>query len=236
MGRFTVLCDEAKIQSGGTSFLPPVRKVAFESVATGDSGLLVRSVMRAGFISWNEAVEAIAEEVESVYKHLEQGGDYGFGRLGRLVLVDGNVCFQPQENNSIENPRFGFSLLEITPREEDAEEREIPTVEAEKVRDRVYISFHRRTVRAAAVAAAIIVFLLMLSKPINTPDTTANYAGLLSAELFGQADTTTDEAVVNDFESVWESMKCPIRLPRGKKMFWKPLYTISKQREIPTIL
>jgi hypothetical protein len=90
--------------------------------------------MRAGFISWDEAVEAIAEEVESVYKHLEQGGDYGFGRLGRLVLVDGNVCFQPQENNSIENPRFGFSLLEITPREEDAEDREIPTVEAEKVR------------------------------------------------------------------------------------------------------
>ena len=75
LGRFTVLSDEAKIQSGGTSFLPPVRKVAFESVATGDSGLLVRSDMRAGFISWNEAVEAIAEEVESVYKHLEQGGD-----------------------------------------------------------------------------------------------------------------------------------------------------------------
>ena len=46
LGRFTVLCDEAKIQSGGTSFLPPVKKVAFESVATGDSGLLVRSVMR----------------------------------------------------------------------------------------------------------------------------------------------------------------------------------------------
>ncbi|MBP3429781.1 MAG: hypothetical protein J6K60_03520, partial [Barnesiella sp.] len=125
LGRFTVLCDEAKIQSGGTSFLPPVRKVAFESVATGDSGLLVRSVMRAGFISWDEAVEAIAEEVESVYKHLEQGGDYGFGRLGRLVLVDGDVCFQPQENNSIENPRFGFTPLEITPREEDVEDREI---------------------------------------------------------------------------------------------------------------
>ena len=206
LGRFTVLCDEAKIQSGGTSFLPPVRKVAFESVATGDSGLLVRSVMRAGFISWDEAVEAIAEEVESVYKHLEQGGDYGFGRLGRLVLVDGNVCFQPQENNSIENPRFGFTPLEITPREEDVEDREIPTVEAEKVRDRVYISFHRRTVRAAAVAAAIIVFLLMLSKPINTPDTTANYAGLLSAELFGQADTTTDETARNTYYIIVASL------------------------------
>ena len=44
-----------------------MKNVAFESVATGDSGLLVRSVMRAGFISWDEAVEAIAEEVESVY-------------------------------------------------------------------------------------------------------------------------------------------------------------------------
>ena len=217
LGRFTVLRDEAKIQSGGTSFLPPVRKVAFESVATGDSGLLVRSVMRAGFISWNEAVEAIAEEVESVYKHLEQGGDYGFGRLGRLVLVDGNVCFQPQENNSIENPRFGFSPLEIAPREEDAEDREIPTVGDEKVRDRVYISFHRRTVRAAAVAAAIIVFLLMLSKPINTPDTTANYAGLLSAELFGQTDTTTDEAVVNDFESVLGIDEMPDTIAAGEE-------------------
>ena len=76
----------------------------------------------------------------------------------------------------------------------------------------------------------------MLSKPINTPDTTANYAGLLSAELFGQADTTTDEAVVNDFESVLGIDEMPDTIAAGKKMFWKPLYTISKQREIPTIL
>ena len=232
LGRFTVLCDEAKIQSGGTSFLPPVKKVAFESVATGDSGLLVRSVMRAGFISWDEAVEAIAEEVESVYKHLEQGGDYGFGRLGRLVLVDGNVCFQPQENNSIENPRFGFTPLEITPREEDVEDREIPTVEAEKVRDRVYISFHRRTVRAAAVAAAIIVFLSQSIHPIPLPIMPDYCLPSYSVRRILRP-TKLSLMILNPF---WESMKCPIRLPPGKKMFWKPLYTISKQREIPTIL
>ena len=71
--------------------------------------------------------------------------------------------------------------------------------------------------RAAAVAAAIIVFLLMLSKPINTPDTTANYAGLLSAELFGQADTTTDEAVVNDFESVLGIDEMPDTIAAGEE-------------------
>lgn len=63
LGRFTVLCDEAKIQSGGTSFLPPVRKVAFESVATGDSGLLVvRLCVPVLFLGTSG--EAIAEEVE----------------------------------------------------------------------------------------------------------------------------------------------------------------------------
>ena len=57
----------------------------------------------------------------------------------------------------------------------------------------------------------------MLSKPINTPDTTANYAGLLSAELFGQADTTTDEAVVNDFESVLGIDEMPDTIAAGEE-------------------
>ena len=184
----------------GSSFLPPVRSVEFHPDECGDDEQLLRSVMRAGFISRDEAARAIADEADAIHQALKAGDDYRVGRLGRFVLHDGQIDFQVDETNFIEYPRLGFAPVEVQPLEEPEAENETAVTVENKTPDRIYISFPRRILRAAAVAAAVIVFLLMLSKPINTPDTTVNYAGVLSAELFGPSSTvqaSVDEAVVD---------------------------------------
>lgn len=200
IGTFAVGYREARLLPDGSSFLPPVRSVEFHPDECGDDVRLLRSVMRSGFISRDEAARAIANEADAIRRTVEAGDDYRLGRLGRFVLHDGQIDFQVDETNFIEYPRLGFAPVEVQPLEEPEAENETAVTVENKTPDRIYISFPRRILRAAAVAAAVIVFLLMLSKPINTPDTTVNYAGVLSAELFGPSSTvqaSVDEAVVD---------------------------------------
>lgn len=200
IGTFAVDYREARLLPDGSSFLPPVRSVEFHPDECGDDERLLRSVMRAGFISRDEAARAIADEADAIHQALKVGDDYRVGRLGRFVLHNGQIDFQVNETNFVEYPRLGFAPVEVQPLEEPEAENETAVTVEDKTPDRIYISFPRRILRAAAVAAAVIVFLLMLSKPINTPDTTVNYAGVLSAELFGPSSTvqaSVDEAVVD---------------------------------------
>lgn len=200
IGTFAVDYREARLLPDDSSFLPPVRRVEFYPDECGDDERLLRSVMRSRFIFRDEAARAIADEADAIRRAVEAGSDYRLGRLGRFVLHNGQIDFQVNETNFVEYPRLGFAPVEVQPLEEPEAENETAVTVENKTPDRIYISFPRRILRAAAVAAAVIVFLLMLSKPINTPDTTVNYAGVLSAELFGPSSTvqaSVDEAVVD---------------------------------------
>lgn len=201
IGTFAVDYREARLLPDDSSFLPPVRRVEFYPDECGDDERLLRSVMRSRFIFRDEAARAIADEADAIRRAVEAGSDYRLGRLGRFVLHNGQIDFQVNETNFVEYPRLGFAPVEVQPLEEPEAENETAVTVEDKTPDRIYISFPRRILRAAAVAAAVIVFLLMLSKPINTPDTTVNYAGVLSAELFGPlgdtAQTGVDEAIVD---------------------------------------
>lgn len=200
IGTFAVDYRETRLLPDDSSFLPPVRRVEFYPDECGDDERLLRSVMRSRFIFRDEAARAIADEADAIRRAVEAGSDYRLGRLGRFVLHNGQIDFQVNETNFVEYPRLGFAPVEVQPLEEPEAENETAVTVENKTPDRIYISFPRRILRAAAVAAAVIVFLLMLSKPINTPDTTVNYAGVLSAELFGPSSTvqaSVDEAVVD---------------------------------------
>lgn len=202
LGSFVTLYRAAQILPDGSSFLPPMRSVEFRFGEIGSDELLLRSVMRAGFMTRDEACRAIADEVEAIRRAAADGGEYRLGRLGRFVEADGQLAFCVDEANFVEYPRLGFAPVEVTLLEEAETEAEPVTAVEIKTSDRIYISLPRRVLRAAAVAAAVIVFLLMLSKPVNTPDTTVNYAGLLSAELFGTAGDTACVADVVEIEAV----------------------------------
>lgn len=204
LGTFVTRYREAQMLPDGSSFLPPMRSVEFRPGEAGDDELLLHSVMRAAFMNRDEAGKAIADEVESIRRAVADGGECRLGRLGRFVAVDGQLGFCADEANFVAYPRLGFAPVEVTLLEEPEAEAAPAAAGEEKSADRIYFSFPRRVIRAAAVAAAVIVFLLMLSKPVNTPDTTVNYAGVLSAELFGPAGDTAQVADVVETEVAGE--------------------------------
>lgn len=210
LGTFAVHYRAARILPDGSSFLPPRRSVEFRPGETGGDERLLRSVMRAGFITRDEADRAITDEVESIRRAVADGGEFRLGRLGRFVAADGQLAFCTDETNFVAYPRLGFAPVEVAWLEVPEVEAESAVVAEEKAADRIYFSFPRRALRAAAVAAAVIVFLLMLSKPVNTPDTTVNYAGMLSAELFGAA---ADTACVADVVETGAADATPLAAP-----------------------
>ncbi len=205
LGCFEVIHHEARLLPDGCSMLPPTRSIAFVAGEGQENELLVRSWMRARFISHDDACTDIANGVATLRQQLDNEQRCELGRLGALVESDGVIVFQSSRENRLEYPRFGLAPLTIIPSSERVEVEEPIAMEAveaqssEKNPDRIYISFSRRFARVASVAAAVIVFLLMVSQPINTPDTMSHYAGVLSAELFAQSD----EPVMNE---LWEPL------------------------------
>ncbi len=211
LGCFEVIHHEARLLPDGCSFLPPTRSIAFEAGEGTENDLLVCSWMRACFISRDEALVEIAEEVARLRQQLESEQCCQLDRLGVLVNEDGVIAFRSGEENRVEHSRFKWEPLTMAPLSDSLEEAE-PVVTDEYVEeesqhestDRIYISFSRRFARVASVAAAVILFMLMVSRPVDTPDTTSHYAGVLSAELFAQSD----EPVVCETD-LWEPLAVP---------------------------
>ena len=132
VGMFAVLYRQAQLMPDGSSFLPPMRHIEFRPGETGDDELLLRSVMRAEFMTRDEACEAIAVEVDAIRRAVEAGEAYRLGRLGCFVQADGQLSFRVDGTNFIEYPRLGFAPVEVTLLEEPEAENESPTVEETK--------------------------------------------------------------------------------------------------------
>ncbi len=197
LGCFSVVYHEARLLSDGHSFLPPTRTIAFKAGEGKENDLLVNSWMRACFISRNEALNDIAEGVATLRQELECTRRCELGRLGYLVDNKGTITFQSGHENALEYSRFGLAPLTITPLAEVEEEsknkvaNEVEEQQWQRNPDRIYFSLPRRLVRAASVAAAIIIFLVMVSQPIDTPEVT-HHAGVISTELFTHTEESAD--------------------------------------------
>ncbi len=208
LGCFRVIHHEARLLSDGSSFLPPARSIIFEEGEGRSDDWLVRSWMRARFISREEALSEITGEVANLRRELESKHRCDLGRLGTLVKESGVITFQSSKQNAVEYTRFGLAPLTTTPLGENSVEEEEGAVNIaegamwQKNPERIYISFSRRFARVASVAAAVIFFLLMVSRPVDSPDAMSHYAGLLSAELF----TPSDQSVEGDSPELWEPL------------------------------
>ncbi len=208
LGCFRVIHHESCLLPDGCSFLPPTRTITFEEGVGKSDELLVHSWKRACFISCDEALTEIAEAVALLRRELESKHSYELGRLGTLVENNGVITFQSGWQNCVEYSRFGLAPLTIIPLSENKAGDDEPAIDSaeeqmwQKNPERIYISFSRRLVRIASVAAAVIFFLLMVSRPVDAPDAMSHYAAILSAELFTQSDKSAE----SDSLRLWEPL------------------------------
>ena len=97
-------------------FMPPHRELGFNPQVTMDDALLLSEYMNDGLLSFEEAEDALAKDIDSLRSKLSESGVVCFGELGRFAMdIKGKITFTPNEN-CIDDPyNYGFEPIPILP-------------------------------------------------------------------------------------------------------------------------
>ena len=114
LGGFVAHHVEARYDERDGVFLPPLRTLGFNSKLDMNDSLLVQSYVDAYDISYPEALNRIAEDVDELKLSLEKDGFYEMNDIGVLTLnSDGNYEFEPCESGILTPDLYGLSGYEI---------------------------------------------------------------------------------------------------------------------------
>lgn len=150
-------------------FLPPLRTLGFNPQLTMNDSLLVQSYIEAYDVSYPEALRRIEAEVAELRQHLETEGLYELNDIGVLRLTDeGHLLFTPCEAGILTPHLYGLSSFEMKPLAVDkpVDEKETEAFTAEKPAEHAITIKMSWLRNVAAVAAAVIAFL-MIGTPIS---------------------------------------------------------------------
>ena len=165
-------------------FMPPHRSLVFNPQVTVDDALLLSEYMDDGTMSYEEAGECLANDIETMRQKLSSTGILCFGDLGTFNMdIEGKISFTANEN-SIDDPyNYGFEPLAIAPL------RELQQKDIVIKRSNIgkYIS---------AIAAAIVVIfvLIPLGSSIYNRDTQLSVAGFTPVEKSARTVTVVAPA------------------------------------------
>ncbi len=153
-------------------FMPPHRVLAFNPQVTLDDALLLSEYMSDGFLSYEEAEERLASDINSLRLNLSGNGVVRFGELGTFTMdIEGKITFAPNEN-SIDDPyNYGLEPLAISPLKE-LKKKDI-------VIKRSSIGKYVSAVAAAIVALFV---LIPFGNSIYNEDIQLSFAGFTAVE------------------------------------------------------
>lgn len=169
-------------------FMPPHRSLAFNPQVTLNDALLQSEYMADGLMSFDEASECLANDIDKLRIKLSEAGVVCLGDLGTFTMdIDGKIAFTPNANGIDDPCNFGFEPLVIAPLSE-LKKKDI-------VIKRSSVSKYVSAV--AAVIVAIFV-LIPFGNSIYNNDIQLSIAGFAPVENTAKAvvaETTVTEAV-----------------------------------------
>ena len=158
---------DARYDDNDCMFLPPLRTLGFNPQLTMNDSLLVQSYIEAYDISYPEALRRIEAEVAELRQHLEAEGAFELNDIGMLRLnSEGHLLFTPCEAGILTPSLYGLGSFEMEPLAVPEEKKEPQTLTAEKPTDHAITIKMSWLRNVAAVAAAVIAFL-MIGTPIS---------------------------------------------------------------------
>ena len=157
LGGFVAHCIPAKFVDG--YYLPPMRILGFnQSIKLNDS-LLAQSYVEAYDISYPEALRQIADDVEQIKAIIDNEGSYEFRGLGNLSKTNSNtLLFSPDERGLMTPDLYGLAMVPVAVHGK--------VRRSEKDKGDGYVHIKVAWLRNTAAVAAIIVFALLVTKPI----------------------------------------------------------------------
>ncbi|MDA6070917.1 SPOR domain-containing protein [Flavobacterium sp. AC] len=109
-GAFLTEIHSAQLNENTNSFFPPKKSISFNSHLKNNDGLLANHIANAEKTSYGFAVSAIAFEVISWKKTLEENGVISLKNIGEMRLnAEKNIIFTPNDQTNYLASSFGLS-------------------------------------------------------------------------------------------------------------------------------
>lgn len=137
-GAFLTEIQSAQLNENTNSFYPPKKMISFNSHLKNNDGLLANHIANAEKTSYGFAVSAIAFEVLSWKKTLEEDGTISLKNIGEIRLnSEKNIIFTPNDQTNYLATSFGLSPF-ISP----LVKKEILEKKIEEISEKQTVSFY----------------------------------------------------------------------------------------------
>ncbi len=127
-GGFMAHHVDARYDGRDNMFLPPLRTIGFNPQLQMNDSLLALSYVEAYDISYPDALNRIADDVNEVKQTLENTGKFEFKGIGTIMHnEDGNYTFEPYESGILTPDYYGLGGFDMLPLAQLQQERATET-------------------------------------------------------------------------------------------------------------
>ncbi|MDR0835437.1 MAG: SPOR domain-containing protein [Tannerella sp.] len=189
-------------------FFPPHKEVVFNQTLNHNDGLLIESYMKSYETDFNKAQQLVRNDVSEMKETLEDEGELEFGAIGlflkdeeRLIFMAGKGSEHLYSTSLYGLPIFHFLPLAnrrsaVSPVTVESRTEKTEKVEESEQKDILYkIPITRTLVRAAAAVAAAILIFLLVSTPVRDVNKESYKASFVPQEIMPKK---TVEDVLNE--------------------------------------
>ncbi|MFH6934121.1 SPOR domain-containing protein [Flavobacterium sp. FlaQc-30] len=167
-GAFLTEIQSAQLNESTNSFFPPKKMISFNSHLKNNDGLLANHISHAENTTYGFAVNAIAAEVQSWKKTLEENGVISLKNIGEIRLnPENNIIFTPNDQTNFLTTSFGLSPFVSPLIKKENFEQNIEQLEKESIS--LYENEEGRSSRTFLRYAAIFVLGLGITGSIGYP-------------------------------------------------------------------
>ena len=184
-GALVVQHEKAQV-CADRSIAPPRRWISFNPLLTHNDGTLAHSVMRAEGCSFDEAMQVINNHVNEWHDIIASNKSIEWPNIGAFHGQEDLTLQFVEADNSVVNASLSLLstlsmplLVDILSKEEPEEEIEVVQHEQPALR------WYQSAWSAVASVAAVIVFMLFISTPVDNFQPTNDYANMVATEVLG---------------------------------------------------
>ncbi|MFI3239867.1 MAG: hypothetical protein R3Y22_04685 [Bacteroidales bacterium] len=155
---------------------PPSRVISFNSDINNNDGLLANSLVRREGVTYDIALNLIADEVSSYKIQLNNSGEFTLSEIGLFVKSGSEtIVFTPFNDGKIRSDLYGFTAFDMPKLADRLADKS--GVDKKKSSNVIYIPISRNIFRVAASIILLIGMSLLLTTPI-TVNHVQNYASM----------------------------------------------------------
>lgn len=213
LGGFVAHHVSARYDEQDGLFLPPYRTLGFNAQLRMNDSLLVQSYVDAYDLSYPEALRQIENEVDEIYRRLDEEGAFELNDLGSLSRNgDGNLAFEPFESGILTPLYYGLSSFNFTklvnekqsaPTTIDVKTQKQGVVfvdDSDTANKRISISM--RAVRNVAAAAVFLTAVFLVAFPGSIHKGASEKQQIKSGVLYNIFDSDDTSNASKQFDGV----------------------------------